>query len=781
MKLHELNNAFTDVQLNELFGFGNNQEKQFEKLRNNYFKRIYPAWREYLSNAIASGTDVDDLNTFQQTFNTWVDTKGFGGRISSGELPQFKNTSEDAQKQVIMQAVAKALNAVQQQQQDQDQQQDSNVVSLKGADGNDYQYAHDGQNWIEQSTKKPVIDQNVANQLDQLAQQKQQGGQQQQQVQAQDTQQQAQQRPNQTDQSSKLFTDPNAFQQFWDNYVASKGGENYQLIADPKMLQTLKDIWMNGGGTVLKETFYKSGYMLLETVTYDMTPHQRYVTENIYRSMSYLIEASLSPEQIDGLFKKVHSNVAATGKNRTGLGQAKDKVTNTTKQVQQALSKAGQYIQDTRPVKAFDEKYDKLKNKIVQNLGNDSKIVKYVTKMGELAKENPGKTAAIIGTLTLVSSLAAGPAGGAIAGQVLRGSLELIKGEKLSTAIGKGLMTAGVGYLAGMSVNAIGETLGNAASDLAVEQFNKEYGSIHLTFNGNFNGIRDFVDLWFAGKQGQVDTLAKLFDQAVTAWDNQDFEKSAQLFNKLENLVDAIDTPENIAKRLEATQNVRNIQANAEKLKEFFGYFGAAAQGAASGAVSFDSKGQPQKSDDKTTLSESKTVMLFRLLNNIPLREGFGENLTNKITSDKLRKIWKKAGSPTDSNVIYKILLKAGIDKEHIDSAFDALGIDPYNGQQGQQQQAQQGNAQNNQNAQQGQTNVNVSGDTTAGQQDQNQQQQNQQGQQSVSGNTTTGGGNDYKELRAAWETHTENGGGLNPKVRAVLRDILNTVYTTVK
>ena len=89
-------------------------------------------------------------------------------------------------------------------------------------------------------------------------------------------------------------------------------------------------------------------------------------------------------------------------------------------------------------------------------------------------------------------------------------------------------------------------------------------------------------------------------------------------------------------------------------------------------------------------------------------------------------------------------------------------------------QNLQNQNAQQQQ-AQQGQTNVNVTGDTTVGQQDQNQQQQNQQGQQSVSG------GNDYKELRAAWEAHTEKGGGLNPKVRAVLRDILNNVYTTVQ
>ena len=74
-------------------------------------------------------------------------------------------------------------------------------------------------------------------------------------------------------------------------------------------------------------------------------------------------------------------------------------------------------------------------------------------------KENPGKSAAIIGLLTVLASLAGGPVGGAIAGQALRGAAELIKGEKLSTAIGKGVKTAAYGAMAGWLLDGLGDWL----------------------------------------------------------------------------------------------------------------------------------------------------------------------------------------------------------------------------------------------------------------------------------------------------------------------------------
>jgi hypothetical protein len=102
-----------------------------------------------------------------------------------------------------------------------------------------------------------------------------------------------------------------------------------------------------------------------------------------------------------------------------------------------------------------DEKFEKLKNDINTKFP-DSKLLDGISDLGIWMKENPGKSAAVIGVLTALASLAGGPVGGAIAGQVLRGAAELIKGEKLSTAMGKGVKTAALGYLSGKAFEMLG-------------------------------------------------------------------------------------------------------------------------------------------------------------------------------------------------------------------------------------------------------------------------------------------------------------------------------------
>lgn len=52
-----------------------------------------------------------------------------------------------------------------------------------------------------------------------------------------------------------------------------------------------------------------------------------------------------------------------------------------------------------------------------------------------------------------------------------------------------------------------------------------------------------------------------------------------------------------------------------------------------------------------------------------------GQNLTNKVTADKLNKAWKKAGSPLDSDRIKDIMQKAGLTPEIITKSFKDLGI----------------------------------------------------------------------------------------------------------
>ena len=47
-----------------------------------------------------------------------------------------------------------------------------------------------------------------------------------------------------------------------------------------------------------------------------------------------------------------------------------------------------------------------------------------------------------------------------------------------------------------------------------------------------------------------------------------------------------------------------------------------------------------------------------------------GQNLTTKITADKLLQAWKKAGSPTDSDQIADILVKAGVPQETLNNLY---------------------------------------------------------------------------------------------------------------
>jgi len=58
-----------------------------------------------------------------------------------------------------------------------------------------------------------------------------------------------------------------------------------------------------------------------------------------------------------------------------------------------------------------------------------------------------------------------------------------------------------------------------------------------------------------------------------------------------------------------------------------------------------------------------------------------GKNLTTKITADKLKSAWKKAGSPTDSEQVAQVIQGAGADPALVSKAFTDLGIPAPTGQ----------------------------------------------------------------------------------------------------
>jgi hypothetical protein len=52
-----------------------------------------------------------------------------------------------------------------------------------------------------------------------------------------------------------------------------------------------------------------------------------------------------------------------------------------------------------------------------------------------------------------------------------------------------------------------------------------------------------------------------------------------------------------------------------------------------------------------------------------------GKNLTTKFTADKLNSAWQKAGSPTDSEEVAKILTAAGVGDDVVKKVYADLKI----------------------------------------------------------------------------------------------------------
>lgn len=452
----------------------------------------------------------------------------------------------------------------------------------------------------------------------------------------------------------------------------------------------------------------KNSRMLLESVTLDMTKKQKYIVEGIVKEFRPLIEATLTPQQIGQIFAAAEQGAASSGKNRTLVGKGVD----TAKVVNNTINKVGKWLQNTAPVQGFDAKFEQLKNTINQKFP-DSKLLDGISQMGIWAKENPGKTAAIIGVLTAIASLAAGPVGGAIAGQVLKGSAELLKGEKLSTAVGKGIKAAGVGALAGMSLEAIGDALGQGATTIA-DQVAPGTVTVDMTTEQTGLGLK-FV--YATGTPEDARALKEAFNTASNAWFDGDFELAREKFGEAYELSARMNSEEYL-ENLEIQKETRSkILAAGRSSTQALKGLAATAQGALTAATGNTPQQRPAAATESKyidTVQTNRFLLLSEALGytrssvilteegvnavfNSAINEGpldavkgavgkaasavankvskVGKNLTNKVTADKLNAAWKKAGSPTDSDKIAALLKQAGVSDTVIASTYQSLNI----------------------------------------------------------------------------------------------------------
>ena len=457
----------------------------------------------------------------------------------------------------------------------------------------------------------------------------------------------------------------------------------------------------------LTESHIHEGRRLLRESCDGLTRDQRRIVEGIYNEFVPLIESTLTADQIKGIFKNVEQAAITGGDNRTLAGLGVDGV----KQVNATINNVGKWLQNTTPVKMADEKFEQLKAKVGSKFPD---LDKQLTGLGSWMKENPGKSAAIIGVLTALASLAGGPIGGAIAGQVLRGAAELIKGEKLSTAIGKGIKTAAYGAMAGWLLDGLGDWLEGIRAEMV--PYDKVPGLVGIdvglskTLSMGGTTVKDTIykiivpedlaDTMMAtvnaAKGGDVDAFSQLLDFS------RNFSRADYLAGK--GIMDAA------AKTL-ALQNDAFLQG----MTQVNNLITAAAQGSiagkmAAGDVKVDGKpvapeGEktPAKESWKPNyylqtrpLSEGQVYLVFDRV--VKLNEGpiwdkvkgaagkavgavaqkagqIGTNLTTKVTADKLNSAWKKAGSPMDSEEVAKILTAAGVGDDVVKQVYTDLKI----------------------------------------------------------------------------------------------------------
>jgi hypothetical protein len=434
----------------------------------------------------------------------------------------------------------------------------------------------------------------------------------------------------------------------------------------------------------------------------------------LMESLVYLFEQRLRAEDIEKLFTAAEEQ--STGKLTKGAQAAKGAKdaaqlgADTVKKINQKVNELGKKLQDTEPVQNFDQKIEQLKQDIKQKAGDDNKVIKQIEKYADFAKENPGKSAFVIGVLTAAAAFAGGPAGGAAVGFLLRSANEVAKGEKASSAAGKAAKTAAIGALAGVAAENISSAVTDAIAEMGVdeidaakagfEQANVEnaladveaaYGDAipdeiddyrNLSGNVSLNGFSYGFDLYLSPEQLEE------YRSLTQAWDAAELgsPESKEAFLKVVDFLEgAADDPQQstirqYAAALNAAQDagltidqVNQLSGDLDKLvdkidalREAEPKIAAAVQAAAQQADEFANK-EPEVSE---SIDEDIKSKIKNTAGNVK------KQATQAVTKQKLMRAWKKQGQPLDYGSIVQIMQNAGLSTKEIENVSQTAGVE---------------------------------------------------------------------------------------------------------
>ena len=417
-----------------------------------------------------------------------------------------------------------------------------------------------------------------------------------------------------------------------------------------------------------------------------------------------LMEVALAPEQIKQLFKSIETTASAQGSNRTMAGKAVDAAGEVSEKLKDMwYNKLGGALANSQPVKDFDAKWEDVKSKFA---AKHPDIAKKLAKYGEFAKNNPTShkfLLAIAGSLAAALGLAA--VGGAAAGITATGlgiggatalvsiADRLLKGEKASTAIGRG---ATAGIVAGLTAAGV-KAATTALSQLG--EIQKIKNSYYVEFNGQgayvnaedykawTQGMKsasemtkgiDFMsnsDAYFSASKAGMAKSAEVASQILAKAADPEYQKAAMAAAEIVIKPGAVETA--VAALRDAAAAVNPVVSAVA---------GQAAGSAGEKKESYFIQTRP--------LSEGQVYLLLKKiaateqLNEGPMdwvKKGaaavgkgiqrVGQNITNKITYEKLLAGWKLDGSPTDSEQLKKFLTSMEVSDEIVNKVYADMKI----------------------------------------------------------------------------------------------------------
>jgi phage tail protein X len=209
---------------------------------------------------------------------------------------------------------------------------------------------------------------------------------------------------------------------------------------------------LKGINTATKKQFANDAKKVSESKQFVLN-ESLLMEDPVYRQFKavskYLVERRLSKEEIYQIFADAETGMTNkdTGANRSFLGRGKDTAGKALTSVKDAVSGVLDSIQKSVPIAAVDVAYDQATEAIGKMTGGEKgKIMKSIIAYRNLAKQYPKTAGFAKAALVAALGLATGGAGlPAIAG--LTYALDsAIRGDKLSSVIGKGAGAAALAY-----------------------------------------------------------------------------------------------------------------------------------------------------------------------------------------------------------------------------------------------------------------------------------------------------------------------------------------------